>query len=90
MEIFQRNMKAVHLARESLSAVLKDSTQIHQEYSLKLCTQQDSKIATKRSPSEVFSLQHINRCGLLQHFRLVSLVDTAESHAVQPFCCGME
>lgn len=32
----QRNIKTVHLARESLvSAVLKESTQIHQEYSFK-------------------------------------------------------
>lgn len=73
----QRNMKTVHLAGESLiPAVLKASTQIHQEYSLKLYTQQDSKMASECSPSEVFSPQHINGCGLLQHFKLISLVDT--------------
>lgn len=75
----QRNTKTVHLARESLiSAVLKESTQIYEEYSLKLYTRQDSKTATECSPSEIFSLQHINGCGLLQHFKLISLVDSAD------------
>lgn len=79
----QRNTKTVHLAREPLvSAVLKESTQIRQEYSLKLYTQQDSKRATECSPSEIFSPQHINGCGLLQHFKLISLVDTAETLAL--------
>lgn len=83
-------MKTVHFARASLiSAVLKESTQIHQEYSLKLYTQQDSKSATECSPSEIFFPQDINGC-LLQHFKLISLVDTAETLAPQPFCCGAE
>lgn len=83
----ERNMKPVHLARESLaSAVLKESIQTHQEYSLKLYTQQDSKTATECSPSEIFSPQHINGCGLLQHFKLISLVDTAETLALWQFC----
>lgn len=87
----QRNMKTVHFARESLiPAILKESTQIHQEYSSKLYTQQDSKTATECSPSEIFPPQHINGCGLLQHFKLISLVDTAETLAREPFCCGME
>lgn len=53
---------------------MKESTQIHQEYSLKLNTQQDSKAAADCSPSAI-SPQHINGCGLLQHFKLKSLVD---------------
>ena len=65
----QRNTKTVHLARESLvSAVLKESTQTHPEYSLKLYTQQDPKTATECSPSETCSSQHRHGCGLLQHF----------------------
>lgn len=50
----QRNIKIVHLVRKSIvSAVLKESIQIHQEYFLKLYTQQDSEEATECSPSEI-------------------------------------
>lgn len=76
-----REIWTVHLARESLVSVLKESTQIHQEYSLKLNTQQDSKVATECSPSEI-SPQHFNGRGLLQHFKLKSLVGTAETLAL--------
>lgn len=47
-------------------------------------------MATECSPSEIFSPQHVNGCGLLQHFKLISLVDTAETRAQEPFCCGIE
>lgn len=66
----QRNIKIVHLVRKSIvSAVLKESIQIHQEYFLKLYTQQDSEEATECSPSEIFSPHHRSGCGLLQHFK---------------------